>query len=152
MKRMDSIPIALSMLFIGAFALVNAQTKSGPSEAVTAITQLENEMVKAFLGNPHQFIKKHYVDDYVEGSSFGKWDTKAEMLRSTENAANWTNSMAIRDLKVQAYGDVGIARYSEKYDEMHNGEHRARTIICTDTWMKQNGAWMSLASHCSQTQ
>ena len=152
MKRMDSIGVVLFVFFVGAFALVNAQTKGSRSEAVTAITQLESEMVKAFLGNPHQFIQKNYVDDYVEGSSFGKWDTRAEMLRSTEDAANRTNTMTIRDLKVQVYGDVGIARYSEKYDEMHNGEHRARTIICTDTWMKQNGAWKSLASHCSQTQ
>jgi ketosteroid isomerase-like protein len=152
MNRIASIAVALSVFFIGAFALVNAQTKGSPSEAVTAITQLENKMVKAFLGNPRQFIQNNYVDDYVEGSSFGKWDTKAEMLKSTENAANRTNSMTIHDLKVQAYGDVGIARYSEKYDEMHAGEHRARTIICTDIWMKQNGAWKSLASHCSQTQ
>jgi hypothetical protein len=152
MKRMDAIAVALSVFFVGAFALVNAQTKGGSSNAVTAITQLENASVKAFLGNPRQFIQKNYVDDYVEGSSFGKWDTRAGMLKDAESPANKTNSMTMSDLKVQGYGNVGIARYSMTYDDLHNGEHRARTIICTDTWMMQSGAWKSLASHCSQIQ
>ena len=72
MKRIDAIVVALSVFFVGAFALMNAQTEGGSSDAVTAITQLENERVKAFLGNPRLFIQKNYVKDYVEGSSFGK--------------------------------------------------------------------------------
>ena len=152
MKRIDSIEIAVCAFFVGTLALVNAQTMVGRSDAVKAITHLENEMVKAFRGNPRQFIQEHYVDDYVEGSSFGKWETRAGMLKDAENPANRTNSMSIHDLKVEDYGDVGIARYSETYDEVHNGEHRARTIICTDTWIKQRGAWKGLSSHCSQTQ
>ena len=59
--------------------------------------------------------------------------------------------MSIRDLKVRAYGNTGIARYTMAYDDVHNGEHRARTVLCTDTWLKQDGAWKQLASHCSQT-
>ena len=74
------------------------------------------------------------------------------MLKDAESPANKTNSMTMSDLKVQGYGNVGIARYSMTYDDLHNGEHRARTIICTDTWMKQSVAWKSLASHCSQIQ
>jgi hypothetical protein len=59
--------------------------------------------------------------------------------------------MAARDLKVSAYGNTAIARYTLAYDDIHNGEHRARTVLCTDTWVKQGSAWQQVAAHCSQT-
>ena len=147
----DAVAVAISVFFLGAFAPLNAQTKGSSSDAVTAITQLENDSVKASLGNPRQFLQKNLADDFVGGTSFGKWEVKADMLKDTENPANKTKSMSIRDLKVQGYGDTGIARYTLAYDDMHSGEHRARTVFCTDTWVKQGGAWREVASHCSQT-
>ena len=151
MKRVDLIAVGMAVLLIGAGAPLNAQTKGGSSDAVAAITQLENENVKASLGNPRQFLQKNMAEDFVGGTSFGKWETKADLLKDTENPANKTNSMSIRDLKVNAYGNAGIARYTLAYDDMHDGEHRARTVLCTDTWLKQGGAWKQLASHCSQS-
>lgn len=151
MKRRDAIVLATSVLFLGALAPLNAQTRGGNSDAVAAITQLENENVKASLGNPATFLQKNLADDFMGGTSFGKWETKAEMLKDTENPANKTNSMSIRDLKVNTYATTGVARYTLAYDDMHNGEHRARSVLCTDTWVKQGGAWKQVASHCSQT-
>lgn len=150
MKRI-AIAVATTAFCLGIFPPLNAQTKMSSSDAVAAITRLENEFVKANLGNPHDFLEKNYADDFVGGTSFGKWETKADVLKDAENPANKTASMSIHHLKVQGYGDAGIARYSLAYDDMHNGEHRARTVLCTDTWHKQDGAWKQLASHCSLT-
>lgn len=150
MKMRNAITVAIPVFFLSAFASVNAQTKGGASDAVRAITQLENENVKASLGNPREFLQKNVSEDFVGGTSFGKWETKADMLKDTENPANKTNSMSIRDLKVHPYGDAGVARYTMAYDDAHNGEHRARTVLCTDWWVKQAGAWQEVSSHCSQ--
>ena|SRR5438270_13790680 len=151
MKRINAIAVAISVFFPGVFPSLNGQTKGTASDAVAAITRLENEGVKASLGNPREFVEKNVADDFVGGTSFGKWETKADQLKDADNPANKTTSMSIRDLKVRAYGNTGIARYTMAYDDVHNGEHRARTVLCTDTWLKQDGAWKQLASHCSQT-
>jgi hypothetical protein len=60
-------------------------------------------------------------------------------------------SESMSDLKVTAYPGAAIARYKETYDRLYHGTHRARTIICTDTWINESGAWKQAASHCSQT-
>lgn len=151
MNRIDAIAVVMCVFVVGASAPLEAQTKAGNSDAVAAITQLENENVKASLGNPRQFIQKNVAEDFVGGTSFGKWESKADMLKDADNPANKMNTMSIRDLKVHAYGNAGIARYTLAYDDMYNGEHRARTVLCTDTWVNQSGAWKQAASHCSQT-
>jgi hypothetical protein len=33
---------------------------------------------------------------------------------------------------------------------MYHGEHRARTILTTDTFARQNGSWQQVASHSSE--
>jgi hypothetical protein len=146
-----SIAAAIAVMLIGAFASVAADTKGGSSDTVAAITQLENDSIKAFLGKPREFLQKNVAEDFVGGTSFGKWETKADMLKDADNSANKTNSMSARDLKVHAYGNAAVARYTLAYDDVYKGEHRARTVLCTDTWVKQSGAWMQVAAHCSQT-
>jgi hypothetical protein len=63
--------------------------------------------------------------------------------------ANKTNKEEMSDLKVRAYGNTAIATFTETYDSLYHGEHRARTIICTDTWANQ-GSWKLVAGHCSE--
>lgn len=119
-------------------------------DAVATITRLTNEGVKASLANSREFFQKNYTDDFIGGTSFGDWETKAKILKDMQDPKNKTNSMSIQNLTVKAYGDAGVARYEMKYDDILNGEHRSRTILCTDTWVKQGGAWKAAASHCSK--
>jgi hypothetical protein len=36
------------------------------------------------------------------------------------------------------------------YDAVIQGQHYARTILCTDILQQQNGRWTLMANHCSQ--
>ena len=81
MKRINAIAVAISVFFPGVFPSLNGQTKGTASDAVAAITRLENEGVKASLGNPREFVEKNVADDFVGGTSFGKWETKADQLK-----------------------------------------------------------------------
>ena len=69
-------------------------------------------------------------------------------MKDTKN--NKTNSETVSDIKVRVHGDVAIATYKTTYDAMIKGEHYARTVISTDTFQRQNGAWKVLAGHSSQ--
>lgn len=86
----------------------------------------------------------------IGGTSFGEWETKAKILKDMQEPKNKTNSMSIQNIKVTVYGDAGIARYAMAYDDVLNGEHRSRTVLCTDNWVNRGGAWKTAASHCSK--
>ena len=136
---------------IALLPLLYSQTKDSDSATVAAITKLENEGVKADLANDKSFFENNTAPDYVSGSSLGAWDDKASTLKTMADPANnKVNSESMSDLKVTSYGNVAIARYSETYDSIFRGKPLARTVICTDTWVKQSNAWKEVAGHCSQ--
>ena len=132
--------------------LVSGQGQKGAdSDAVAAITKFENDAIKAALANDPSFYEKFLASDYTGGTSRGTWDTKPSTLADMKDTKNnKTNSQTLKDLKVRIHGDLAIATYSTTYDAMIQGQHYARTVLCTDALQKQNGGWMLMANHCSQ--
>jgi hypothetical protein len=127
-----------------------AQNTADPATAAE-ITNLIQAGSKASLANDPSFVKERYADDYTGGSSWGNWDTKASTLKDmSDPKANKTNKDVISDIKVRAHGNTAIATYNHTYDQLYHGEKRARTVMCTDTWIKDGAAWKLAASHCSQ--
>jgi uncharacterized protein (TIGR02246 family) len=117
---------------------------------VEAITQMENDSVKADMAGDPSFIQKNYADDFTGGFSGGRWETKEGILADMKDSANNKfNSEKISDLKVRVYGDTAIATYTDSYDAMVRGEHRVKTVLSTDTFVRQNGEWKQVASHSS---
>jgi hypothetical protein len=138
--------VAAVALILSAAALKNAAAAG--SDGTAAITKLENDEVKADLAGDKAFYEKNLASDWSGGDSSGQWFTKAAMLKMMDDAKNNKyNSEKISELKVRAYGDAAVATYKDTYDAMVQGEHRMRTIIATDTWVKQEGAWKEVASH-----
>jgi ketosteroid isomerase-like protein len=126
-------------------------SKTIDSDAVAAITKLENAMVKADLANDASFYESNLASDWTGGTSRGTWDTKQSILADMKDTKNnKTSSEIISDLKVRVYGDVAIATYKDTYDSLIKGKRYTRTVICTDTFRRQSGAWKEIASHSSQ--
>jgi ketosteroid isomerase-like protein len=61
-----------------------------------------------------------------------------------------TNSEKLSELKVRVYGDTAVATYKDTYDILIKGEHRAHSIIATDTFVKMSGEWKQVSSHGSE--
>jgi ketosteroid isomerase-like protein len=146
---------AFSLLLTVAVALpsllFSQGSKTADSDAVAAITKLENDAVKADLANDASFYENNLANDWTGGTSRGTWDTKQSILADIKDAKkNKTNSESISDLKVRVHGDVAIATYKSSYDALIKGEHYTRTIISIDTFQRQNGAWKEIAGHSSQ--
>jgi Domain of unknown function (DUF4440) len=106
---------ASCLLCVAIVPLLNSQQVSD-SDTVAAITKLENEGVKADLAHDTSWAKESLADDYVAGTSFGEWETKASQLKDAENPGNKTNSASLSDMKVNVYGNTAIARYVDTYD------------------------------------
>jgi ketosteroid isomerase-like protein len=137
---------------VAAPAFVSSQEpKATDSDAVAAVTKLENDAIKAVLANDSSFYETFLAGDYTGGTSRGTWDTKSSMLADLKDTKNnKTNSQSLSDLKVRVHGDLAVATYSTTYDAMIRGQHYARTVLCTDVLQQQIGGWKLMASHCSQ--
>ena len=143
----------LASLVVAAVLGPLAVAKKQPAndEAVAAITQFENDAVKAKLAGDISFVEKNYADDWTGGFSGGIWTTKQSLLADAKDTANnKMNSEQISDLKIRVYDNhTAIATYTDTYDGMVRGEHRAKTVLSTDTFVWQNGAWKEVAGHSS---
>jgi hypothetical protein len=145
--------LAISLIVIAQFAglnLTRAQTVF-EAEAISAISNLENEAVKADLGGDAAFYKKVLAEDWTRGDSDGTFYTKAQLLDLMADTKNIkTSSEQLSDLKVRVYGDTAEATYKDTYDILIKGQRRAHTIIATDTFVKIGGEWKQVASHGSE--
>jgi hypothetical protein len=142
------ISISVAVLFAG-LGVMRAQT-GGNADAVAAISKIENDGVKADLANDKAFYQKVMSEDWTGGDSGGSWFTKADVLKMADDTKNnKTNSEKLFDLKVRVYGNTAVATYKDTYDAMMMGQHRATTVISTDTFVKMGGEWKEVASHSS---
>jgi hypothetical protein len=93
------------------------------------------------------------ADGYVEGHSWGDWATKAEAIKQTQDKSIKFTKGEISDVKVATFGpNTAVAHYKLAYDATFNGTHRARTVICSDTWINQSGAWKLASNHYSHVE
>ena len=150
-KLLVAFGVVLVMTAMLSLAIGQA-SKSADNNAVAAITQLLNDMAKADLAGDASWYQNTLTDDWTGGNSRGTWDTKASILADMKDTKNnKTNSERISDVKVRVRGDVAIATFKNSYDALIKGQRYTRIVICTSTFVGQNGAWKDLADHCSQT-
>jgi hypothetical protein len=126
---------------------LQAQTDA---DLVQKIKQLQEESRVAQMKNDLSWARQHLADGYIAGESWGAWQTKEDVLKDMQkNSVKWkTNEMS--DVKVSTFGpNVAVSHYTFTYDAELNGTHRARTVLCSDTWINDSGAWKTAASHCS---
>ena len=144
--------ISLFVIALLAGLSVTVAQTTVKTDAVTAISNLENDGVKADLAGDPEFYQKVLADDWTRGDSDGTYYTKADLLSlmGDKNSIK-TNSEKLSGLKVRVYGDTAVATYKDTYDLLIKGEHRAHTIIATDTFVKMDGEWRQVASHGSET-
>lgn len=143
---------ALILVMAGVVPAALAQ-KADTKGVEATITKMEMDSRKADMaGQTGSWMKEHNTDDYTMGTSWGAWEDNTELQKDAADTAN--NKMTkrdISDIKVAVYGNnTAIARYKESYDLMIKGQHRARTILTTDTWVNEKGVWKLAASHSSQ--
>jgi hypothetical protein len=147
MKKNVAIAFCAVCLCVAGFA---AQ-KHSANTSKSSFDQFVQESNKAQTANDSKWLEAHLADSYVEGTSFGTWISRAQLLKDTKDPANnkYTKS-DISDVQTQVIGNVGLARFKESYDAMIEGQHRARTIICSMTAEKGAAGWKALSTHCSK--
>src|SRR5207248_10289626 len=98
------------------------------------------------------WAEKYLADDWMGADSNGKWFTKADVLKMLADPKNNKyTSEKISGLKVRVYGDSAVATYTDTYDAMIEGQHRARSVLSTDVWVKNGSDWKQVSSQGTTT-
>lgn len=143
----------ISLSGIALFAglrVAQAQTAAN-ADAVTAVSNLDQDAVKADLAGDPSFYQKVLAEDWTRGDSDGTYFTKAMLLNLMADTNSMkTNSEEISELKVRVYGNTAVATYRDTYDLLIKGERRAHSIIVTDTFIRTDGEGKQVASHGSE--
>jgi hypothetical protein len=145
--------IAVPLVTLCCLAVTIALVAQAGSDASSQIEQLEREMRKAQMNSDVSWYQQHIADGYVEGHSWGDWATKAEAIKQAQDKGIKFTKGDISDVKVATFGpNTAVAHYKFAYDATFNGTHRARTVICSDTWINQSGSWKLASNHCSHVE
>jgi hypothetical protein len=131
--------------------IVSANDMTSAQEDPAAwITQYEHDAAAADLVGDVSFYQKNLADDWSDGMSNGKFQTKKELIYDlTDKKQNITYHETLSDIQVRVYGDTAVATYTEMYDALIGGKRVAKTIITTDTFAKIGEQWKLVAAHSS---
>jgi Domain of unknown function (DUF4440) len=132
-------------------ALTISLQAQADSDVAATIKQLQQEQVKAQMSNDTSWAQQHLADGFMAGYSWGEWGTKAEYIKQLQNT-KWKDGK-ISDVQVASFGpNTAVSHYKFTYDATFNGTHRARSVLCSDTWVNESGTWKSASTHCSVAQ
>jgi hypothetical protein len=114
------------------------------------IKELQQQSRDAQMKNDASWAQQHLADGFVAGNSWGDWETKDDFIKDLQNKTNKWKSGNLSEVQVTTFGsNTAVSRYTFTYDAELRGTHRARTVICSDTWINDSGTWKTAATHCS---
>src|SRR2546430_13809634 len=87
--------------------LAIAKKQPTNNQAVAAITQFENDAVKANLAGDSSFVEKNYAEDWTGGFSGGIWTTKEYVLAGAKKSGH-------KKKKKEQNNDLKIPNYDKK--------------------------------------
>jgi hypothetical protein len=131
------------------FRSANNKAQAG-GDVGEQIKKLQQEATDAQMKNDVSWAQQHLADGFIAGHSWGQWQTKDEFIKDLQDKSNKWKSGNISDVNVATFGsNTAVAHYKFTYDADISGKHRARTVICSDTWLNDSGTWKSASTHCS---
>jgi uncharacterized protein (TIGR02246 family) len=136
----------VGFLTLGIATRSQAQTTGGTEKAVAA---LEQQWLQSQKTNNPDLVAPLLADRFVNTSSDGKVQSKAESLATVK--ATKYDSAAYEDVKVTVFGDSAVATGAFKAKGTDpSGKPLDVNERWTDTWVKMpNGKWQCVASHQS---
>jgi Domain of unknown function (DUF4440) len=142
--------IVIAVTLLGCFGLsVNVYAQAG-GDVEQQIKQLQQESRDAQMKNDASWAQQHLADGFAAGNSWGEWETREDFIKDLQNKTNKWKSGNISEVQVATFGsNTAVSRYKFTYDAELRGKHRARTVICSDTWVNDSGTWKTASTHCS---
>ena len=147
MTKTTAIAVITLLCCLTLTTNLQAQDDGGVAQQ---IKQLQQDSRNAQMKNDASWAQEHLADGFMSGNSWGAWETRDDFLKDMQNKTTEWKSGEISDLHVATFGpNTAVSHYTFTYDADFNGTHRARTVLCSDTWINDSGKWKTAATHCS---
>lgn len=102
--------VAVFVLVCGLALFISVQSQD--SEIADKIKQLQQDAVNAQMKNDVAWAEQHLADGFIEGHSWGKWETKADFIKDLQSKSNKWTSGNISDMHVSTFGsNTAIVHY-----------------------------------------
>ena len=151
------IPKFIILTVIISIQITAAQDKTTDAklrdaEVVKQIEQLEEARNQAILKGDAAAIERMTADDYTFITLKGELRTKAEIVKGFASGAFKYQSRTISDLKIRVYGDTAVVTGRSVQKGIENGKDYSGDYWFTRVYVKQNGAWMTVALQTTMIQ
>jgi hypothetical protein len=138
------------IMLLCCFALCPNLNAQAGGDVAAHIKQLQQQSRDAQMKSDASWAQQHLADGFVAGNSWGDWQTREDYIKDLQNKTSKWKSGNISDVKVATFGpNTAVSHYTFTYDAELQGKHRARTVICSDTWLNDSGTWKTASTHCS---
>ena len=152
-RRSFFVAVLVTALFsLAAFALDPAR-----SPDTVAIRQWENAALAAELANDDRFFADNLHVDWTLGMGTGRFLSRRDFIRDVHDAnPDVVVDATIEGLDVRVHGDTAVATYNKDYEARVRDARRGREepvflhLVVTDTFVRDGGRWLQLASHASE--
>ena len=136
-------------LLAGLMMLGNAATNAATGNAdEQAVITAENQVAKANQTNNVEMAVSFLADQYVSTDQDGMVLTGKAANVADYKLANFS-SYEISDLKVMVFGNAAVATGAYATKGTYKGKPFDSHGRFTDTWVKHDGKWQTVASHYS---
>jgi ketosteroid isomerase-like protein len=140
------VMISICMMLAVACLVVSAQDNSKTGEEESRILLLENAWNKAEQRRDIQALDQLLAATLAYTDYDGSFYTKEQFLDSVRNAAETMESLVNEQVRVHAYESSAVVTGTYREKGTVKGKPYTRRGRFTDTWVKQNGAWLCVAS------
>ncbi|HUO35020.1 MAG TPA: nuclear transport factor 2 family protein [Candidatus Acidoferrum sp.] len=134
------------LLLLSGSLLLSTQTASGDLGDGATILALEHAWNQAEAKGDTRTLDSLLADSLLYTDWDGSFMTKPEFLASVKKSPIQGMTLTNDSEQVQMFGDSAVVAgvYHEKGND--RGHAYARNGRFTDTWVKENGAWVCVAS------
>jgi ketosteroid isomerase-like protein len=122
------------------------------AETVKQIKQLEEARNLAILKGDAATIERMTADDYTFITLKGELRTKADIVKGFASGAFKYQARTISDLNIRLYGDTAVVTGRSSQKGLENGKDYSGDYWFTRVYVKQNGAWMTVALQTTMIQ
>jgi len=145
---------AVAVLLLAIAILTPAQTqKSEPAQEAPATAKtlfdLENQWVAALVKSDVATLDSIFGASYVDTDEQGHRSDKQAVFSVLKSGDLKIASIKLSEMHVSLYGDAAVVIGTAAQAGNFKGQPMAATIVFTDTFVKQNGKWIAVASHRS---
>lgn len=123
---------------------------SQPDDVARELTQIEQKLVKAWLGGDRKTVESILAVDWSVIDLTGRVLTRAQVLQELGSGERKIESGSVDDLNVRTIGNVAIVTGRSVLAGSYQGTHVSVVQRFTDVFANRDGRWQIVASQGTQ--